>query len=176
MNLETDLTRIRELARQREDENWEFRAFLKGLDMPRPRVDRLVQEILLEVAARIDCTACGNCCRVLSPVLKPVDVQRLAARLGLTPDEFQAQHLKEDPDGEGWAFRAMPCAFLEGSRCSVYAERPGVCRSYPYLHRPGFVSRSIRVLENYAVCPIVFNVYEALKAELWRSASAPGWE
>lgn len=32
--METNLKKIKRLARQREDENWEFRAFLKGYDMP----------------------------------------------------------------------------------------------------------------------------------------------
>jgi hypothetical protein len=30
-----------------------------------------------------------------------------------------------------------------------------------------FVFRLIGVVENYAVCPIVFNVHEHLKVELW---------
>ena len=170
MILETDLSRIRELAARREDENWEFRAFVKRARLSPARLDRLTQELYRDIAARIDCTACGNCCRALLPVLKPIDVQRLAARLHLTPEQFQAQYLKEDPDSDGWAFAAKPCVFLCDNRCTVYEDRPQVCRSYPYLQKRGFVYRSLRVQENLAICPIVFNVYEALKDELWRHA------
>jgi len=173
MPFETDLARIWKLAHERNDENWAFRAFLKQTDIPWRRVDRLVHELFRDLAARIDCTQCGNCCRVMSPVLKPVDVQRLAARLGLTPDAFQAQYLKEDPDGEGWAWRALPCSFLRDNHCAVYEDRPQVCRSYPHLQKREFVCRSIRVIENCAVCPIVFNVYEGLKDALWRHAPEP---
>lgn len=34
-------------------------------------------------------------------------------------------------------------------------------------NKEDFVFRLIGVVGNYDVCPIVFNVYEQLKAELW---------
>ena len=33
MKLETDLKKIMEMAEKREDENWDFRSFLKGYDI-----------------------------------------------------------------------------------------------------------------------------------------------
>jgi hypothetical protein len=45
--------------------------------------------------------------------------------------------------------------------------RPNDCRLFPHLHKKGFVFRLIQVVENCSICPIVFNVFERLKQELW---------
>ena len=55
--------------------------------------------------------------------------------------------------------------------CSVYAGRPNDCRSYPHLHYPAFLGLSVATIENYRVCPIVFNVYERMKLDLPYDAS-----
>jgi Fe-S-cluster containining protein len=47
--------------------------------------------------------------------------------------------------------------------CNVYAARPDDCRSYPHLHKDDFLSRSVGTIENYRICPIIYNVYERLK-------------
>jgi hypothetical protein len=46
----------------------------------------------------------------------------------------------------------------------------GPCMNYPQsnitaVRMNGFVLRLIDVLNNYSICPIVFNVYEQLKSE-----------
>ena len=45
--------------------------------------------------------------------------------------------------------------------------RPKDCVSYPYLLKKDFTSRLMGVIGNCSVCPIVFNVYELLKDEVW---------
>ena len=57
---------------------------------------------------------------------------------------------------------------LSDNCCTVYDHRPDDCRSYPHLHKDEFVFRLIQAVENCSVCPIVFNVFERLKDELWR--------
>jgi hypothetical protein len=42
------------------------------------------------------------------------------------------------------------------------------CRSYPHLHKKDFAHRVIKVIDNCSICPIAFNVFERLKAELWQ--------
>ena len=96
----------------------------------------------------------------------PKDSERLAKRLGGTASEFRRRHLKGNEDGEGFVFTSMPCPFQDGNACSVYDDRPDVCRSFPHLHKKDFVFRLSQVVENCEVCPIVFNVYERLKGEL----------
>jgi len=37
--METDLNKIRKLSKEKEDENWEFRSFLKGCDISEEKID-----------------------------------------------------------------------------------------------------------------------------------------
>jgi len=37
--MKTDLNKIRKLSKEKEDENWEFRSFLKGCDIPEEKID-----------------------------------------------------------------------------------------------------------------------------------------
>ena len=69
MIVETDLKKIKEVVEKKEDENWEFRSFLKGYDIEIDELDSIVHRLFEEVSRQIDCTSCGNCCREISPVL-----------------------------------------------------------------------------------------------------------
>jgi Fe-S-cluster containining protein len=55
---------------------------------------------------------------------------------------------------------------LKDNLCINYDHRPKDCSSYPHLHKNEFLSRTWGVIDNYSVCPIVFNTYEILKIEL----------
>ena len=66
MKVETDLKKIKETAEQKEDENWEFRSFLKGYDIEVEELDSIVHRLYEGVYREMDCTACGNCCRDIS--------------------------------------------------------------------------------------------------------------
>jgi len=168
--IEVDLAKIKQIAQQKEDENWEFRAFLKGYcRFSSGKIDQIVRELYREVSAAIDCTQCGNCCRVSKPILKQTDIKRLARELTVSSKQFKSQYLTMDDGEKGFAFNLKPCPFLRDNKCVYYTSRPGVCKSFPHLHKKDFVFRLIRVVENYAICPIVFNVYERLKGQLWRN-------
>lgn len=168
MKLETNLQRIALLAQANDDENWAFRSFLKQLDISQDELDVIVHQIYDEVAAQIDCTTCGNCCQRVQPVLNRADMAEFAVGLKISVSELQATHLQQHPqDASRYLFNAVPCPFLRDKRCANYAHRPHDCRSYPHLRMDGFSSRLISVVGNYAICPIVFNVYERLKGELW---------
>lgn len=86
MDIETDTERIRSLPEAKESENWRFRAYLKGIDLSTGELDRLVRRRLEAIARQIDCCACANCCKVVSPLLSQKDVQRLADHLGIDKD------------------------------------------------------------------------------------------
>jgi hypothetical protein len=77
-----DLIQIREMAKNKEDENWRFRQFVKNRgDRDPDEIDNLVFETTRRVWAGIDCTTCANCCRQVHPTFNEVDVDRLAQRL-----------------------------------------------------------------------------------------------
>lgn len=161
--METDLIKISKLSREREDENWSFRTFLKGHDIK--NLDMIVHKLFKRVSEAIDCTACGNCCKKMQPILKKKDINKLSKSLNITPDQFITKYVEKDEDGDN-ILNQLPCPFLNDNKCTQYASRPADCTSYPHLHKKDFVFRLIGVVNNYSICPIVFNVYEALKNRL----------
>ena len=167
MKIEKDLKTIERIAKEKEEENWDFRAFLKQLDMEMDELDSIVHRINDEVSAQIDCTECGNCCKQVRPSLDEEDISRFAFGLKISGDELREEYLAQDSDEPSkHLFNALPCPFLADNMCTNYECRPKACSSYPHLHKDKFVTRLWGVVENYAICPIVFNVYERLKNEL----------
>ncbi len=167
--VEKDLARIRQLAEKKSGENWEFRAFLKRCcNLSSEEIDRLTHKLYNEIASAIDCKECGNCCRETRPVLNSLDIERLAKELNISVVQFKERYLSKCEEGGLW-FKTTPCPFLRDNKCSQYSFRPEVCESFPHLHKKDFTSRLINVVDNYSICPIVFNVYEGLKSKLWRA-------
>ncbi|MCJ7434713.1 MAG: YkgJ family cysteine cluster protein [Anaerolineales bacterium] len=170
MGITTDLERIKGMAKERDDENWKFRAFLKQMDMTTKEVDAMVHAITDKVTSQIDCTECANCCKQSRPVLDKDDISKFALGLTVTVPEFQKQYLSQDEENSSkHVFNKRPCPFLKNDQCSNYDCRPKDCRSYPHLYKKDFTSRLLGVVANYEVCPIVFNVYEQLKIKLWHN-------
>lgn len=167
MRLETDLSRIRRIAEQKDEENVRFRSFLKAYDGPDGRIDAMVHDLCQKVSSEIDCRQCANCCRRIQPELSHEDVRVFAEGLNLPVDKFRGQYLARGEERGKWRLTRLPCPLLAGSLCTNYEHRPQDCRSYPHLHKEDFVARLWNVIENCSICPIIFNVYEHLKEELW---------
>jgi Fe-S-cluster containining protein len=165
--VETDISKIKALSKRNEDENWEFRAFLKESDMSSEEMDRIVHKLCKETSMKIDCTICANCCRETRPGLDDDDIERLSADLGLSVAQFKKQYLHKDRESNRLVFREKPCPLLKDNLCLHYEHRPKDCASYPHLSKDGFVFRLIDVIQNCSVCPIAFNVYERLKGLVW---------
>ena len=161
--MEKDLKIIAELAESNWADNWNFRSFLQH-EIDPSIIDQTVHELNRVVSAEIDCTACANCCRELQPHLEEKDVTRVAAALDLSVKDAKKKYLVKDPD-RSYRFSIKPCPLLNGTKCSIYKSRPADCSEYPHLNKPDFLGGSIGVIENYRVCPIVFNVYEGLKTK-----------
>jgi hypothetical protein len=165
--VETDIARVKALAKRKEDENWAFRPFLKESVIPSEEIDRIVQKLYTEVSMKIDCTRCANCCREMYPVLDYEDVERLSISVGLSAAQVKKQYLVNYEEPGRFVFREKPCPFLKNHLCVLSENRPKDCISYPHLDKEGFVFRLIGVVQNCSVCPIVFNVYEHLKVLVW---------
>jgi Fe-S-cluster containining protein len=167
MKIERDIDRIKKLSKEKEEENWSFRSFLKTSEIPSKKIDIIVQQLSQKISSRIDCQTCGNCCREILPALKENDIINMAGNLNLSVKKFKKNYLKKAEAPDAYTFNTNPCPFLEGNICSVFDARPEDCRSYPHLHKKNFVSRTIGVINNCSICPVVFNVYENLKNEIW---------
>tara|TARA_R110002049_G_scaffold194392_3_gene363281 strand:+ start:188 stop:655 length:468 start_codon:yes stop_codon:yes gene_type:complete len=148
-SLEINLEKIAKAAIEKQKENVSFGNFLKTQDSK--AVDDIVHRLDQEITPKIDCLACGNCCRNLRPV-----VTEEAMSPFVEPKNMEAyKYLK-----------GFTCKNLDCNSCTIYEERPEECRQYPYLHRDQFVERTSELIQNYEVCPIIFNVFEQLKEEL----------
>jgi len=156
----TNLDTIKHLGERNKDINFRFRSLLKSKD--EDRLDKTVKDLFQFYSSQIDCTKCGNCCTILKPIIQDSDIKTLSSVKYISIQDFERDFLAFDEDGE-MHFKDLPCPFLIDKKCSVYDSRPEDCRSYPHLHKDGFLSRLFGVIDNYSICPIVFNVYEDLK-------------
>lgn len=164
----TDLSEIRRLAKKNEEENWGFRSFLKSGVIPSNQIDKMAQSLYKKIIARIDCKKCGNCCKSQDWHVTETDIAKLSKRLDMKPAEVKEKYLRPDEENEGmYFFKEHPCPFLKGTMCLVYSARPSDCSSYPHVNKKSLISRSISMINGCSVCPIIFNLYEALKAEIW---------
>lgn len=164
----TDLEQIKRLAKKKEEENWGFRSFLKSGIFPPSQIDKMALSLYKKIVTRINCKTCGNCCQKLPFQVLDTDIEKLANRLNLKHDQVIKQYLKpSQEEKEKYETKAIPCPFLKGTTCSVYQDRPIDCISYPHINKRSLVSRLISVIHNCEICPIVFNLYEAMKAEIW---------
>jgi uncharacterized protein len=164
-----DLVQIRLQAKEKEDENDRFRLFLKSKCHLKPEeIDERVFAATRRVWAGVDCTQCANCCREVHPTFSEEEVDRLARRLAITPQQFIDSYLeRSEPYSDNrWTTRTTPCPFLKENRCSVYEERPADCSGYPYLYEPEFVFRTMGMIGRTFTCPIVYEVMEELKKSL----------
>jgi len=166
MKIELDLNVIKKNSKIKEDENFEFRSFLKGQDPD--EIDKIVHELYSEVLEYVDCTKCANCCIELETCFKEHELDSLTKHLHIDKKVFIEQSTKpnEFGDEDNYYLNSKPCQFLTDKKCTIYELRPEECNSYPYLHKDKFISRLIGVIQNYEICPIVYNVYELLKKEL----------
>jgi Fe-S-cluster containining protein len=162
----TDLVQIRLLGEKKREENFRFRRFMKSHD----HSDRILRRIAQAIEEQIDCTQCGNCCRVATAVVTKRDAERLARFLRISPARFLAEYTAVDPE-EGRILRRSEetgCVFLEGNTCSVYEARPDACQRFPHLVRGSgsIASRMWQFVDRASYCPIVYNSLEAFKEEL----------
>lgn len=77
------------------------------------------------------------------------DIATFAKGLAMPPEQLKSQHLMQAE--EGFTFNAKTCLFLVDNKCSNYDHRPKACASYPHLHKDGFVSRTIGVIDNCSI-------------------------
>ena len=130
------------------------------------KADKLVHQIHDEVFEKIDCLACANCCRSLGPAIYDKDIERMAKALRMKPSEVVINYLRKDEDGD-YVFQSMPCPFLlPDNYCSIYESRPKACREYPHTDRKKFYQIFKLTIKNTYICPVAYQVIDALKKRL----------
>ncbi len=110
------------------------------------------------------CHGCGDCCKGSALILSPFDLARLAAAEKLSTRALVKERgvLLKHPQTQLPAvmLETVPaCSFLdEANRCTVYSNRPLVCRGYPLgvltdLNEPGWRSPLRRFSIRANPCP-----------------------
>ena len=80
------------------------------------------------------CNRCMSCCHDAHIALDPYEIARLARNRQLVTTEFIARYLTEG----GVVLRNREdtsCVMLGADGCTVYADRPQICRTYPLKRR-----------------------------------------
>lgn len=149
--------------------NWEkkaadhqklYKQYLHRTD--KRKVLKILPGLHEEAFTKIDCLACGNCCKRYSPRFKKTDIKRIAKFLKMKEGDFVNTYLFTDDDGD-YVLRSKPCPFLGADNaCSIYEERPSDCRRFPYTDEDVLLKRQPLTLKNSSFCPIVYYVLEKL--------------
>ena len=152
------------LARDKAKEN---RQFFNRIRKKAPKnLDQQVAEWHEEVFEEVDCLACANCCKTISPVFTDRDIDRIARHLRMRPADMVEQYLHIDED-QDYVLNQAPCPFLGADNyCSIYEYRPKACREYPHTDRPGFRKKLSLTLKNTEVCPAAFLIVERMKESM----------
>jgi uncharacterized protein len=159
----TDLQEIESLATELEIENDQFKIFIKTIDGS--SVDKIVFSINADISPQIDCTKCGNCCRVLMIHITEEETEKLSLQLNLPVNKIKEKYIETSEQGQ-MILNKMPCTFLNDRKCTIYDQRFTECREFPHLHKENFKNRIFSTMMYYAICPIIFNVVEALKEKI----------
>jgi len=148
-----------------EEENNEFRAFLKN----HPDNDKLDARFLAlhkEMFADYDCCTCSNCCKKFTISLDNNELRRIAYNLGMNEYDFGMTYLTDaDPfAGRPYHFKEVPCVFLDANgRCEIQDCKPDVCVGFPYTDHPERLYDMHATIERAEACPIIFEILERLK-------------
>ena len=164
MPLVTDLTKIKQIAEEKQAENDLFRDFLKQQDDE--AIDSMVHTLTETITPQIDCTQCGNCCKSLMINITKEETDQLASHLQISETQLIDQYIEQSEQGQ-MIINTIPCHFLKETSCSIYDHRFTECREFPHLHKPHFTGRLFGTMQYYEICPIIFNVVEKLKEDLY---------
>jgi len=114
--------------------------------------------IVIPDGIRFLCTRCGICCGDTDTHKRKVrmtsnEATRLSKKLGLAVEEFA----NEVEPGTAFPYQMIKrqdgaCVFLNHDQCSIYDDRPLVCKCYPFSIQE--VSPNLYVFEpNLEECP-----------------------
>lgn len=141
-----------------------FRRFLTKTEKALPRnADKLTATLEKEVWKEVDCLACANCCKQMSPTYNAADLRRISAHLKMTTDEFKKKWLYKDRSGD-WMNKSTPCQFLDltTNMCSIYTVRPADCAGFPHLSKRRLQDYIHVHKQNIEFCPATYKMVEKM--------------
>lgn len=141
-----------------------FRRFLTKLEKNPPRgLDQLATRTDVEMWKEMDCLACANCCKTMSPTFTQVDIKRISRHLEMKEEDFKKKWLYKDRQGD-WINKQQPCQFLnlKDNKCSIYEVRPRDCSGFPH-HTKRHMTEYMHVFkQNVEYCPATYKLVEKM--------------
>ena len=144
--------------------------FLQKLDHIVPDdMPELVARTDADVWAHTDCTTCANCCKTMTPTFSKADILRISMHLRMSPKDFKAKWLHQDPDNGDWVNNQVPCQFLApDNRCGIYEVRPLDCAEFPHHNKQPFDDYNETFIGNVPRCPATYELVSRLKKAIER--------
>ncbi|NOZ49962.1 MAG: YkgJ family cysteine cluster protein [Chloroflexi bacterium] len=153
------------------DEQWAwYGALLASNELADDRHKPLLDALVAEIMAQIDCRTCGRCCQRMGPVVDASELERLALTLDLSPHAFRQRYLRPmwpqaSAAQQEWLL-SDPCPLHDGLLCTVYEARPQICRDFPQHVGRNLTEQLATCIETARICPITFNVVERLRRQI----------
>ncbi len=161
--IQIDLSKIKYYAQKYEKQNGKFRSYLKNMDQADEELDSLVVEISNAIVNQINCKTCANCCKEKSPIVSEKEILSISNRLEISKEEFINKYLENTEENNDFMISKRPCPFLKNNVCEIYDISRRIAGLIRIFKKKDLRSRLLGVIENYTVCPIVFNTYNQLK-------------
>lgn len=131
-------------------------------------INALVDNASEETWKEVDCLACANCCKVMTPTFTKADLKRIAKHFRMSEKDFYTKWLETDKDNGDKVNRIQPCQFLnlENNKCSIYEIRPEDCAKFPHFKRKPFADFNHIHTQNIEYCPATLKFVSKLQAEI----------
>jgi Fe-S-cluster containining protein len=117
-----------------------------------------------EVWKEVDCLACANCCKVMTPTFTKKDLKRISSHLEMTIPEFKKKWIKKERGTGDLINKSTPCQFLDlkTNLCNIYEVRPEDCAGFPHLPKKKMLDYMHIHKQNIDYCPATFKMVEKM--------------
>ena len=142
--------------------------FLVKLGQSKIQLAKAAREADKEVWQEVNCLACANCCKRMTPTFTRTDINRISKHFKMTPREFSEKWLKVDGTKD-YINKSIPCQFLgSDNKCTIYSIRPKDCAEFPHFIRKDFryQVQQKTFTENMSYCPATVVFVEKLQAAI----------
>lgn len=149
-------------ASRKEDENLDFRSFLKFNADP-DEFDEQCRKLHEELFSKYDCSKCCNCCKEACGSFSEEDIKNASAKLKLSVSVFKEKFLEMNAWGGGYEATNVPCNFFKDGKCVLGDCKPEKCDKYPYTDQPDRIGHLNGLVGAASICPVVYEIIERLK-------------
>ena len=153
---------LESLAKEKLNENYKFRTYLKNHADPQ-ELDVQFKQLHKKYFAVYDCSKCHNCCIKLKGTIPENDLKRDAEYLKVTTNEFKSKYLDDKLRNHEYDTKNCPCDFFDGKECILGDCKPESCKNYPHTNKDNRLASMWSIVDNTSICPVVYEIIEELK-------------